>query len=282
VVNHLGRTDSGDGSHEWRCGRLSVAARAYSALLTQFPRRQGPRWGGMVSRRVATWSVRGVVTATSQLIVTFGLVLLLFAAYEVWGKAAIVNAHQNDFDRQLAQQWGEPSNPVLNSGPAAASTAQPTAHPTAAPPGSVIGRLYIPRLKKHWVVVQGVDPQDIRYAPGHYPQSAMPGDIGNFAVAGHRSPAIFWDLDQLKRGDPIVVQTNATYFIYRVTILKIVKPTAIDEVAPVPGQPAEQPNATLLTLTTCNPRWDNDQRLIIHAMFDRSQPSSAGPPAELL
>jgi sortase A len=47
-----------------------------------------------------------------------------------------------------------------------------------------VARLTIPKLKKHWVVVEGVTPYDIRYAPGHYPDSAMPGEVGNFAVAG--------------------------------------------------------------------------------------------------
>jgi Sortase domain len=54
--------------------------------------------------------------------------------------------------------------------------------------GTAIGRLYLPRLHLHWVVVEGVALADIRYAPGHYPGTALPGDPGNFAVAGHRLP----------------------------------------------------------------------------------------------
>jgi LPXTG-site transpeptidase (sortase) family protein len=109
----------------------------------------------------------------------------------------------------------------------------------------------------------------------------MPGQLGNFAVAGHRSPAIFWDLDKMRPGDPIVVETKQQYHIYRVTTKSIVKPTSVEVVAPVPGRPGETPTKAMLTLTTCNPKFDNYERLIVHAELVRSQPRGAGPPAEM-
>ena len=69
--------------------------------------------------------------------------------------------------------------------------------------------------------------------------------------------------------------------MYRVTSLEVVLPTAIDVVAPVPGHPGATPTEAMLTLTTCNPKWDNYQRLIMHAKFERSRARSAGRPAEL-
>lgn len=215
------------------------------------------------------------VRTLGELMITAGLVLLLFAAYEVWGKAAIVNGHQEDLDTQLSQEWGNPP-------PTTEPSAPPDEEKKLAPPaGQSIARMYIPRLDKHWVVVEGVAPSDIRYAPGHYRASALPGQIGNFAVAGHRSPAIFWDLDRMRPGDPIVVETKQRYYIYRVTAKSIVMPTAVEVVAPVPGHPGETPTKAMLTLTTCNPKWDNYERLIVHAELVRSQPRGAGPPAEL-
>jgi sortase A len=189
-------------------------------------------------------------------LVTAGLVLLFFAAYEVWGKSAFVNAHQGDLEQQLTQEWQNPT-------PVATGKAAPPALP-----GSAIARLTIPKLGKHWVVVEGVEPADIKYAPGHYPDSAMPGEVGNFAVAGHRIPAIFWDLDELRAGDVIEVQTRQDTFIYHVTRTEIVLPSAVAVVAPVPDHPGEQPTERMLTLTTCNPKWDNYQRLIVHAVLD--------------
>jgi LPXTG-site transpeptidase (sortase) family protein len=208
--------------------------------------------------------------------ITVGLILLLFSAYEVWGKAVIVNDHQKDLDAQLAQDWGSATPSTPTPGPSA-----PPKQQTSPPPGGSIGRLYIPRLGKHWVVVEGVKQSDLTYAPGHYPNSALPGDLGNFSVAGHRSPAIFWDLDKVRADDAIVVETKSTYFVYEATENIIVKPTDVQVVAPVPGRPGQNPTEAMLTLTTCNPKWDNNQRLIVHARLVRSQPRTDGPPAEL-
>jgi sortase A len=213
-----------------------------------------------------------ITGSLGQLFVTFGLVLALFAAYELWGKAAVVNAHQADLERALSQQWDTVEPPVPTPAVSAAPKAKPAApKPAFAPlPGGAVARLTIPKLKKHWVVVQGVTPYDIRYAPGHYPDSAMPGEVGNFAVAGHRTPGIFWDLDQIGSGDIITVETRAAVFTYRVTEQVIVAPTAVEVVAPVPFHPDEAPVDRWLTLTTCNPKWDNYQRLVVHAILDHT------------
>jgi len=219
---------------------------------------------------------RTVVRTAGELMITFGLILLLFAAYELWGKAAIVADHQNALDAQLDQEWAQPT--VAPSPGATPAPSQPAAPPLVLP-GDAIGRLYLPRLGSMWVVVEGVEPADIEYAPGHYPGTAMPGQSGNFAVAGHRSPAIFWDLDRVQGEDVVIVETQTTWFIYKVTQLRIVPPSAVEVVGPVP--PGEAPGGTYLTLTTCNPKWDNYERLIVHARLDRSQDRSAGRPAEL-
>lgn len=236
------------------------------------------RAGGTPRSRAST--IRTATHVLGELLITGGLVLLLFAAYEVWGKAVIIENHQRTLEQQLLEDWGDPTAPPT-SGPAPTSTPTPTETPLAAPPGWAIGRLYLPRLGKHWVVVQGVGLDDIRYAPGHYPDSAMPGKTGNFSVAGHRSPAIFWNLDKMRTGDAVVVETRTRFFVYQVIQTRIVAPTAVEVVAPVPDHPWQKPTRALLTLTTCNPKWDNYQRLIVHAQLVRSQARSAGPPAEL-
>lgn len=212
-----------------------------------------------------------------EIMITFGLVVLLFAAYEVWGKAAAVADHQQTLNAQLEQQWAQ--EPLVAPTAAPPGTAIPALPPVAA--GDAIGRLYLPKLWSSWVVIEGVEPQHIEYAPGHYPGTAMPGQIGNFSVAGHRSPAIFWDLDRMQAGDAVVVETSTTWYVYRVTQSRIVAPTAVEVVAPVPGQPGATPTEAYLTITTCNPKWDNYERLIVHASLVRTQDRSAGRPAEL-
>ncbi|MFE9694651.1 class E sortase [Micromonospora sp. NPDC005806] len=218
--------------------------------------------------------LRTGVRLTGEVLITFGLVVLLFAGYEIWGKTVIVDAHQNDLNSQLAQEWG-------GTDPTVAPTGGPTPKPTPPAEGKPVAGLYIPKLDKHWVVVEGVTPDDIRYAPGHYPRSAMPGEVGNFAVAGHRIRATFWRLDELNPGDDIVVESQSQWFIYKVYQQRIVKPTQVEVVAPVPGEPGAKPIEKLLTLTTCNPKFDNYQRLIIHARLDHVLAKSVGRPPEL-
>jgi sortase A len=222
--------------------------------------------------------VREVVRGLGELCITLGMILLLFAAYEVWGKTAAVNAHQNDLNSQLAQEWGGPS-PTVGPTP----SASPSTNALPPPDGKAIARLYIPRIGKQWIVVQGVTPGDIRFAPGHYPTSAMPGKIGNFSVAGHRTPAIFWDLDQIQNNDEVVVETKDTWYVYRVSQTHIVSPNAVQVVAPVPNEPGKKATQAMLTLTTCNPKFDNYQRLIVHAVLDPAQtrPHDQGRPAAL-
>ncbi|GGK35056.1 hypothetical protein GCM10010124_29650 [Pilimelia terevasa] len=221
-----------------------------------------PRRGGRVT---AGGVVRGTVRGFGELMITCGVVLLLFAGYEIYGKTAIVDAAQGDLDR------------AFDKTPAAASANRPsTGKP---PPGDAVARLHIPRLAKKWVVVEGVAPDDIKVAPGHYPKSAMPGQSGNFSVAGHRVKSTFWDLDDMRPGDPIVVETKTNWYVYRTSRSRIVRPTAVEVVDPVP--PGFRSGERLLTITTCNPKWDNYERLVVHASLLRTQPRSAGDPAEL-
>ncbi|MDT4992088.1 MAG: sortase [Actinoplanes sp.] len=215
------------------------------------------------------------VRVAGELMITFGLIVLLFAGYEVFGNSAKVQDEQNALGSELDQQWNDPT-----VGPTSATNGP------AAPGSTLVGRLYIPKLDKEWVVVNGVRPADIRYAPGHYPDTALPGKVGNFSVAGHRIKKIFWRLDELKAGDVIGVETRDSWFIYKVTNREIVTPNAVEVVAPVPDKPGVRPTKALLTLTTCNPKFNNYERLIVHAQLiqtvnrDPALPD-AGRPAEL-
>jgi sortase A len=212
--------------------------------------------------------IRAVVRGFGQTLITLGLVVLLFSAYEVWGKAMQVGAEQHRLRGGLDAAWAaEPRREV------------PVEQPVL---GKGMAKMYIPRLGKEWVVVQGVRPVDIKAAPGHYPESALPGQEGNFAVAGHRMPSVWWDLDKMRAGDPVVVETANEWIVYRVYTVQIVKPTDVWVVAPDPDNPrADSGTRKLITLTTCNPKWDNYQRLIVHGELTQEQPKSAGRPAVL-
>jgi LPXTG-site transpeptidase (sortase) family protein len=228
-----------------------------------------------LTRPSAGSRLRAGVRLSGELMITLGLMVLLFAGYEVFGNSAKVQDEQDALTNQLDNSWNDP-------------TVGPTTAPKgpAAPGESLVGRLYIPKLDKEWVVVNGVRPQDIKYAPGHYPDTALPGQIGNFSVAGHRIRKIFWRLDELKPGDVIGVETRDYWYVYRVYGHEVVKPSAVEVVAAVPDKPGVTPSKALLTLTTCNPKFNNYQRLIVHAELDtkvkRDQNlPDAGMPAEM-
>ena len=141
-------------------------------------------------------------------------------------------------------------------------------------PGDALAVLYIPRLGSDYrrVVLEGTAEEELAQGPGHYLGTAMPGERGNVAIAGHRvgrgSP--FLDLDQLRPGDPIVVETADTWFVYPSGVpgQQIVRPGEVDLISPVPGGAADAaPEGSYLTLTTCHPKYSAQQRLVIHAVL---------------
>jgi len=211
-------------------------------------------------------AVRTAARVAGELLVTLGVVVLLFAGYEVYGKTALIHDRQHVLD----QAWG------ALAPPAAAGSAAPLAPPS----GNAVGRLYLPKLHLHWVVVEGVTQRDIRYGPGHHPGTALPGRPGNFAVAGHRMVGIFWDLDRIQPGDLAVVETRTGWFVYLVTENHIVTPHSMEVIAPEPNQPGVAPDGAYLTMTTCNPKWDNCQRMAVRARLVKTAPHDQ-PPAEL-
>jgi LPXTG-site transpeptidase (sortase) family protein len=239
-------------STEVATGRIYVSSHAA---------RSAPASRGEIIRRIA----RG----TGEVLITIGLVVMLFAVYEVYGKTAIVDAYQAKLERQLTQQWAAPG-PAID-GP---QTVEPLR-------GSAIARLYLPILHQHWVVVEGVALSDIAYAPGHYPGTALPGQIGNFSVAGHRIPSIFWNLQEMRKGQLIVVQTRDYWYVYTVTLNEIVTPHSIEVVAPTPDRIGVVPSQAMMTLTTCNPKWNDYQRMAVHAVLTSRTPAVAGPPVTL-
>lgn len=239
----------------------------------------GDRWRSIHSEYTRTTVgsvIRTTLRGAGEVMITFGLVLLLFAAYEVWGKPAIVDAHQDELSQRLDEIWALP-DPTVSATPSPGPTATPQAEPELA---NAIAKLYIPRMNKHWVVVEGVSQADIRYAPGHYPDTAMPGQTGNFSVAGHRNRATFWDLDKVQKDDYIIVETRTTWYIYQVVLTRVVIPSQVEVVSPHPPKVGKDLD-TLLTLTTCNPKLDNYERLIVHATLDDQTPRSGPRPWQL-
>jgi sortase A len=118
---------------------------------------------------------------------------------------------------------------------------------------------------------------------GHYPGTAMPGQVGNFALAAHRvtSGKPFNAIADLQVGDALVVETAVGWYIYRVTETTIVLPTETSVIAPVPGQPGVEPTSAMITLTTCHPMFSTRQRFVVHGVLESTSPRSDGRPGIL-
>jgi len=216
------------------------------------------------------------VRSAGELLITAGLVLLLFVAYQlVWTNYEAHRAQSGVAD-QIRDDWQRP--------PASPSPGEPTADPEVEL-GEGFAFMRIPRLGKKYSVpvVEGVSLGALARGIGHYPRTVMPGEVGNFAVAGHRAThgEPFAYLDKVGKGDAVIVETSTEWFVYRIDRTKIVEPTDVWVIDPVPGHPDAEPTKQLITLTTCNPRWASTQRLILFGHLVSRQDRADGPPPEL-
>lgn len=195
--------------------------------------------------------MRVLLRSFGELVLTGGLVLLLFVAYELWGTSAYTAAEQQALHQDLQREWG--------AGERVTSERVRL--------GKGIALLRIPRFGKKYrfVIVEGVSVADLRKGPGHYPGTALPGEVGNFVVSGHRTTysAPFNRVGELRKGDRILIDTRDMQYVYRVTGDRIVRPDAVAATAPVPFHPGRKPTKRLITLTTCHPKYSAARRLLI-------------------
>jgi LPXTG-site transpeptidase (sortase) family protein len=147
--------------------------------------------------------------------------------------------------------------------------------------GRKIATLRIPRLGSNWqqTVLDGIDQTFLAKGVGYYPGTALPGAVGNFVVAGHRmtQKQQFRDLDQLIVGDPIAVQVGNKIYLYKVVASKIVKPSDVSQLYPVPGKPGSIATKAILTLTTCNPKNSAKERLVVNAVLSSVLDAESAP-----
>ncbi|ERS58418.1 class E sortase [Corynebacterium kefirresidentii] len=207
-----------------------------------------------------------------ELMLTIGVVLLLFAFYEAYWTNVESGQLQEEASADLEEQWRNPRQKM-----------EPEL-------GEAFAQLYIPTFGSdyHFAIIEGTNEDDLLRGPGRYVDSQMPGEMGNFAVAGHRvgKGAPFNDLGKLETCDDIVVETQTERITYRVLPIDgeqvdcfngippeyshvvgrhITTPGDVSVTNPVPESDAA-PNREILTLTTCHPQFSNAERMIVHAM----------------
>jgi len=241
------------------------------------------------------------VGVVGELLLTAGVVVLLFLGWQLWWNDAILAASQTASAHQLSAQWDEsastsPSTPASTPAPTPSASAEPAAPAdfgdplVAAEPdhADVIGNLYVPRYGDSYVrtIAEGTTGDILnstRLGLGHYDGTQMPGAVGNFAIAAHRSAygGGMHLINEFRLGDPIVVETADGWYTYRFTNLEYVDPTEVGVLAPVPQEPGVTATDRTITLTSCNPLYSTAERIIAYGTFDNWRPRSAGPPPEI-
>ena len=233
-----------------------------------------------------------MVGVLGEILITLGVVALLYVAWYGWIGDAIVSNQQRAEAAALAQQWAqENSTPET---PAPEPTASEDEQTDAVVPvlgeqahGDIFGIMHVPRFGDDWQfnIAAGVTRRDIldKGEIGHYPSTAMPGEVGNTAYAAHRwtSGAPFDPIDRLVIGDAIVIETPEGWYTYRYRSTEYVQDTQVEVLLPVPQEVGVEANDRYLTLTSCAPKLNSLERIIAYAVFEDFTPRADGPPASL-
>ena len=186
-----------------------------------------------------------------------GVIILLFVAWQLWGTAITQHHSQEQLKNQFEAKVGKvEAKPAFQLIPSTTKIADP-------PQGTVMAQIQIPKIDLSQYVVSGTDEDDLAKGPGHYLGTAMPGQAGNVAIAGHRTThgAPFNRLAELAVGDPIYLTTLSGQ---RLTYIVSAVPVAV---SPSDVTVLNDFGDNRLTLTTCNPEYSAVQRLIVVAAY---------------
>ena len=221
--------------------------------------------------------LRRLVGWAGELLLTLGVLLLLFAAWQLWWTDVVADREQAGIVESLEARFAGEGG----GAPGADGIQEPTAGTSGA-----FAIVRIPRFGTDYArpVLEGTDRDVLALGVGHYAGSAEPGAVGNFALAGHRTTygRPFHDVDRLVEGDRVVVETAGEVFVYEVSERRVVRPSDVEVLSPVPGSPGEAPTEALLTLTSCHPRYRATERFVVHARLVESVPRGEWDPAAWL
>jgi sortase A len=205
-----------------------------------------------------------VMMLMSDGLITFAIFAIMYAGYQtVWSnQVSQKNVAQAKAEVELKWVEAPATEPEIHQGFALA---------------------YIPRLQsKVWElpVTKGVDPEDLISGFGYYPENALPGEKGNFALAGHRSTygEPLANIDQLKQDDEVIIQTAENWYVYKLILDEIVEPDASWVLDANPGGIVNKTGVEeMITLTTCHPRWGSTERWIWWGVLAEVRPIEQVP-----
>ncbi|MFD6834175.1 class E sortase [Streptomyces diastaticus] len=213
--------------------------------------------------------------AIGELFITIGVLMLLFVTYQLWWTNVRAQQQADGAANSLQQDWEQGKR-----------------KPGAFEAGQGFAIIHIPKLDVVVPVASGIDKQRVldRGMAGHYAEgalkTALPGaKKGNFAVAGHRNThgEPFRYINRLTPGDPIVVETQDTYYVYEMaSILPQTPPSNTAVIDPVPAGSGFTEPGRYITLTTCTPEFTSTYRMIVWGKMVEERPRSKGKPDALV
>ncbi|WP_377639224.1 class E sortase [Oryzobacter terrae] len=217
--------------------------------------------------------LRRVIGWTGEVLLTLGALLLLFVAWQLWWTDVVANRDQAGIVATLEDDFARERTPA----PVGADGI-----PEAIGEDGAFAIVRIPRFGEDYArpVIEGTGRPVLALGVGHYVGTAGPGQVGNFAVAGHRTTygRPFHDVDRLRDGDRVVVETAATVYVYEVTSRDVVRPRDVGVIAPVPDAPGAAPTEALLTMTSCHPKYAATERFVVHGRLAATIPRAQWQP----
>nr|WP_237547267.1 class E sortase [Streptomyces sp. SID161] len=213
--------------------------------------------------------------AIGEVFITTGVLMLLFVTYQLWWTNVRAHAQAGSETHQLQDDWASGKR-----------------SPGVFEPGQGFAILHIPKLDVVAPIAEGVSNKKVldKGMVGHYGEAplktAMPQDrTGNFGLAAHRNThgEPFRYINRLRTGDAVVVETQDTYFVYKVTsMLPVTPPSNTGVLDPVPPGSGFTEPGRYITLTTCTPEFTSKYRLIVWGKMVQERPRSKGKPDALI
>jgi sortase A len=198
---------------------------------------------------------RAVLRFIGSVLMTSGILLIADAgitlAWQEPVSAFFAERQQQQLEKQLTDPAPEVERRVREKRPL---------------PGDAIGEIVLPSLGRRYFVVEGTDTDNLRKGPGHYPDTPLPGERGTVAIAGHRTTygAPFRHIDELKRGQRIILSMPYGRYVYRVQRQQIVDDSALWITRNV--------GYDRLVLSACHPLYSAAQRIVVFARLVRRLP----------
>ncbi|KOV58365.1 membrane protein [Streptomyces sp. AS58] len=262
-----------------RRGRHGGTHRAAEAAETEATGAARPPLSRVEARRQARANRPSPAVVASRLIgevfITTGVLMLLFVTYQLWWTNVRAQAQAGNEASQLQDDWANGKR-----------------NPGTFEPGQGFALLHIPKLDVVVPIAEGTNSKKVldRGMVGHYAEgalkTAMPeAKTGNFGLAGHRNThgEPFRYINRLDPGDPIVVETQDTYFVYTMaSILPVTSPSNVSVLDPVPQGSGFAKPGRYITLTTCTPEFTSKYRMIVWGKMVEERPRSKGKPDALV